>query len=260
VVELDSIVAALSAARAEGSYAELPSASNAEFSIEDGYAVGRLLHARALRDGWTQVGMKLGFTNQAVWNAVGLDSPFWSPIYVETVTDRGRLSLQGLLEPRIEPEIVVGLGSPLTHGASRDEVVDAIEWASLGFEVVQCHFRNWEMTPADAIADGGLHGTLVTGERQRFCASEADALAEVEVELSRDDSVVAKGTGKHALGGPVDAVAWLMRLPGVEGIPAGFIITRGTLTTAFPGTAGETWHLASEGPLPLGELYLMLDA
>jgi len=217
------------------------------------------MHAHALRNGCKQAGLKLGFTNQAAWNALGLDRPFWSPIYEETVTDRNLLSLDPFLEPRIEPEIVVGFGSALTHAASREDVVAAIAWASLGFEVVHCHYPNWEMTPADAIADGGLHGALVVGERRRLGPSEAEDLAAVEVELVRDDVVVATGVGASALGGPVDAVTWLLRVPGAERVPAGSVITTGSLTTAFPIASGEVWRLRSRGPSRLGDLRLTFE-
>jgi 2-keto-4-pentenoate hydratase len=258
VVDLEAIAAELSAARETCSYIEPPSMRGADFSIDDGYRVGSLLHAEALRRGRTQLGVKLGFTNQAVWKTVGLDRPFWSPIYVETVTDRRRLSLDAFVEPRIEPEIVIGLGSELAHGAGRDAVAAAIAWAAVGFEIVHCHYSKWEMSPADAIADAGLHGLLVVGERHVLLSSRAEALAGVEVELRREEETVATGVGANALGGPVDAVTWLLRLRGIEAVPAGSVITTGTLTTAFPVAAGETWAVSTSGPLSLNDLRISL--
>jgi 2-oxo-3-hexenedioate decarboxylase len=146
------------------------------------------------------------------------------------------------VEPRSEPEIVIGLASKLRHGAGRDAVAAAMGWAAVGFEIVQCHYANWEMTPADAIADGGLHGLLVVGERRAVDASRAVALASLEVELSCHDEAMATGVGANALGGPVEAVTWLLRLPGVEALPVGSIITTGTLTNAFPVAAGDAWR------------------
>jgi 2-oxo-3-hexenedioate decarboxylase len=204
--------------------------------------------------------VKLGFTNRAVWDADGLDRPFWSPMYVETVTDQRTVSLGPFVQPRIEPEIVIGLASELTHGAGRDDVAAAIGWAAVGFEIVQCHYANWDMTPADAIADAGLHGVLVVGERQSLVATNAEVLASLEVELKRDDETLATGVGANALGGPVEAVAWLLRLPGVEAVPAGSVITTGSLTKAFPIAADETWCVRSSGRHPLGELAVSLVA
>jgi 2-keto-4-pentenoate hydratase len=72
-----------------------PSRRGARFSIDDGYGVAAHVHADALRRGHTQAGLKLGFTNQTVWKAFGLDSPFWSPIYLETVSDNARFLSTG---------------------------------------------------------------------------------------------------------------------------------------------------------------------
>src|SRR5262245_56771340 len=118
-MHLELLAAELSAARDSRSHVASPSSRDTRFSIEDGYRVGALLRAEALARGRTQCGLKLGFTNQAVWTALGLDSPFWSPVYVETVTEARTVSLDGFVEPRIEPEIVIGLASELNHGADR---------------------------------------------------------------------------------------------------------------------------------------------
>src|SRR5207249_283169 len=121
-MDLESIAAELSTARRTRSYVDPPSVRHADFSIGDGYAVGALVHANALRGGYTQRGVKLGFTNPAAWDALGVEGPFWAPIYAETVTDRHELSLEPFVEPRLEPEIVVGLSSSLSRGAGRDDV------------------------------------------------------------------------------------------------------------------------------------------
>ena len=139
------------------------------FSIEDGNVVGRQLHAQRLAAGARPVGLKLGFTNEAVWEALGLTSPFWSPIYDDTVTEGPEVSLDRFVAPRIEPEIVLGFRSALARDVAADDVCAAIDWAAPGFEIVQCHYPDWAMASADAIADGGLHGhsSSVSGCRGR---------------------------------------------------------------------------------------------
>ena len=100
-----------------------PSHGNPGFSLEDGYAVGRLLHHELVDSGWVAMGLKLGFTNQAIWSQLGLNRPFWAPIYDRTVADSSEVSLEGLVAPRIEPEIVLGFRADLPAGASAVEVV-----------------------------------------------------------------------------------------------------------------------------------------
>jgi 2-keto-4-pentenoate hydratase len=108
---------------------------------------GDFLHQEFVDSGWVPIGLKLGFTNQAIWNQLGLNRPFWAPIYDRTVTDRSEVSLEGLVAPRIEPEIALGFSTDLQAGASSIEVSAAIVWAALGFEIVQCHYPGWEMKP-----------------------------------------------------------------------------------------------------------------
>jgi 2-oxo-3-hexenedioate decarboxylase len=257
-VDAEGIARELSAARESATLIEPPSARVPGFSWHDGYAVGRKLHEMRVASGATPVGLKLGFTNQAVWERLGLDRPFWSPIYQETLRHPGPAALDGLAAPRIEPEIVLGFGHDLAPGASAEEVGDAVVWAALGFEIVQCHFPGWRLTPPDAIADAGLHGFLVMGERVSVTPAEAKALASVAVELYRNGVAVAQGQGANALGGPVAAVTWLLSLSEAPAVPAGAIITTGTLTAALEASAGETWTLDSTGSVPLGALDVAL--
>jgi 2-oxo-3-hexenedioate decarboxylase len=110
------------------------------------------------------------------------------------------------------------------------------------------------MAPADAIADAGLHALLVVGDRVELAATDAKALGQVEVELRRGSVAVARGRGSDALGGPVEAVTWLLRVPGVDGLRPGVIVTTGTLTAAFAIASGESWQLTTTGPVALGRV------
>jgi 2-keto-4-pentenoate hydratase len=89
--------------------------------------------------------------------------------------------------------------------------------------------------------------------------AKALGLADVDVTLLRSGAVVARGRGSAALGGPVDAVVWLLSLPGVRGLQSPVIITTGTLTAAFPVASGEMWRLADTGPAALRDLDVTLS-
>jgi 2-oxo-3-hexenedioate decarboxylase len=237
----------LATARRLARQVDPPSRIYSDFSLADGYAVARLIDEEMLAGGAMRVGKKLGFTNQDVWSHVGLDTPFWSPMYDTTVTDTLSVPLAGLVQPRIETEIILGFSADLPARASATEIGAAIGWAAAGFEIVQCHYPRWEMTPADAVADAGLHAILVIGERVDIDPAGSAALADVDVELLRGETVVSRGRGSNALGGPVQAIAWLLRIPGVDDLVAGDIVTTGTLTSAHPLTPGECWRFTATG-------------
>src|SRR5262249_29427181 len=151
------------------------------------------------------------------------------------------VAASALVQPRIEPEIVLGVGADLPQGADADTIAAAVEWAAAGLEVVQCHFDDWRMTPAEAIADAGLHAALAIGPRAVVDADGVRGLAAASCDLTRDGVLVGTGRGADVLGGPLAALCWLVEaLP--TGLRAGEIVTTGTLTQALPVASGQRWQ------------------
>ncbi len=150
------------------SITQLPSQREVGFDLEGGYRIGRVFHERLSGRGFQAVGRKMGFTNPATWQEFNLNTPVWAPIYAQTVhfaeQGRFRLALNGMVAPRIEPEIVLKLRRRLPGiEPSAEEVVPCLEWAALGFEIVDSHYPNWRFTAADAVADFGVHAALIVG-------------------------------------------------------------------------------------------------
>src|SRR6185312_8839924 len=88
------------------------SVSRADFTTRDAYAVTSAL--RKLREGGgaAQIGRKIGFTNRGIWPEYGVYEPIWGDVYDSTASEApadGIIRVSHLPEPRIEPEIVLGL-------------------------------------------------------------------------------------------------------------------------------------------------------
>lgn len=257
---LDALADELLGARQSAAVVDPPSRRHPGFSLADGYAVAQRLEQRRVAGGARVVGAKLGFTSEALWSLLGVSEPFWAPLYDDTVTEARTVSLAGLVEPRLEPEIVVGLRQPLSPGATPDEVAQALGWAALGFELAQCRYPGWAFAAGDAVADGGLHGLLVVGDRVELDPAAAAALSTVELELSCDGAVLAGGRATDVLGGPLEVMGWLLRLPGVAQLPAGTVVTTGSITAPAPVEPGQTWRAGARGPVGLGELEIVIGA
>ena len=247
---VDTTRDALAKARSIGA----ATASFGTITLLEGYEIGRALELDRIAGGWHRVGWKLGFTNQDLWSALGLDQPFRAPVYAETLTP-DHIGADGLVQPRIEPEIVLGIIRDVPAGSSRSDIAAAIGWAAAGLEVVQCHFEGWKMSPAEAVADAGLHAALAIGPRLEITAAHAVRLSDCECVLLCDGRPVATGRGSNVLGGPVEALGWLLRdLP--TGLRAGELVTTGTLTPAMPVQRGQTWTHRSFGSVTLGTVEL----
>lgn len=246
----------LMAARADGGLVEPPSRRHPGFTLDDAYRVAALVRRRRVDAGAVMAGAKLGLTDPSLWELLGVDGPFWAPLYDDTVSASGEVWLGEFVAPRLEPEILVGLGRPLAPGAGPDEVRRALAWAALSFEVVQCRYPGWSFSGPDALADDGLHARLVVGDPTELRPGDADALARTAVVLERSGTQVATGVATAALGGPVHAVEWLLRLPGVGELPAGTVVTTGTLTVPEALAPGEQWRSEAAGPVALSPLTL----
>src|SRR5258706_12806335 len=109
----------------------------AGLTAEDGYKAARVLHEHRVAQGWRPVGRKIGFTNRTIWQRYGVYEPVWGTVYHRTLIpaseNRARVSLAGLANPRIEPEICFGLRAG-PHGV---RVVDCIEGMADSIEIVQ---------------------------------------------------------------------------------------------------------------------------
>ena len=231
---------------------------------EQSYAAARALHETRVREGWRPIGRKIGFTNRSIWPRYGVYEPIWGTVYDRTLlfAEEGfcSVSLEGLEQPRIEPEICFKLrGSP--RSASNADLLAAIEWVGHSVEIVQCDRPGWKTSLEHSISFNGLHGRLILGSRIPIDALPGleARLPRMEMILSKGDAVVDRGLGEIVLGSPLAALGHLVRLlstqPEAQPLAAGEIISAGTLTDAHPVAPGETWSTEIRG-LPLAGLGL----
>jgi 2-keto-4-pentenoate hydratase len=128
-----------------------------------------------------------------------------------------------MISPKIEPEIVFNMKSPLAPGVTdAAAALEAVEWLALGFEIIDCPYADWTFQPADFVAAYGLHAALVIGDPQPVTSTN---IAELATAMSR-----ARATQN-----------------GVEPLAAGDLVSSGTLTESTPIQPGPTWTASVEG-------------
>jgi 2-oxo-3-hexenedioate decarboxylase len=232
-----------------------------------GYAAARALHVHRLGVGWQAIGRKIGFTNRTLWDRYGVHEPMWGTVYDRTLIqaqkDHATVSLKGLVQPRIEPEIAFKLKA-VPRNSQQDELLSCLEWMAHAVEIVQCHFPDWKFTIADCCADNGLHGRLVVGTPVpvKDVAGLVEKLPKVEAKLFKGDQLVDKGVGANVLGSPLLSLGHFVDLlrtqPEAPPLRVGEIVTTGVLTDAHPVAPGESWHTEIVG-LPLKGLSISFE-
>ncbi|MAW12715.1 MAG: hydratase [Rhodobacteraceae bacterium] len=230
-----------------------------DLAMQEGYeTAAEVAQARVAR-GEQITGIKIGFTNTAIWPLYGVDAPMWGRMYDGTVLPSGGdVHLDGLTEPRIEPEIMFMLKQCPLSSMDDEEILSCISHFAHGFEIVQSPFTGWQFTLPEAVAAGGLHGRLILGQWQEIDPSKISNLAKelknFTITLEGSDGTHAEGAACNIVGeGPIHALRYLLQV--LESQPSalrtplgnGSVVTTGTLTDAFGIKPGQTWRTTMIG-------------
>jgi 2-oxo-3-hexenedioate decarboxylase len=263
--DLDTIANEVTASLASHRQISTFSSRPAGLTLADAFRVTALLRRSFEARHETITGRKIGFTNREMWRVYGVNAPVWgyatdrttSELTYKQVKDVGDFA-----EPRIEPEIMFGLKAAPLPRMTESELLDCIDWLSLGYEVVQSIYPGWKFAPSDTVAANGLHGALLIGTRHRFSHRKAEWLRELatfEVGLYCNGELSQRGGGALVLGSPLLALRHLVELLAVDPhnppLRAGEIISTGTLTLAMPVSPGENWTTKVSG-IPLDDISL----
>jgi 2-keto-4-pentenoate hydratase len=200
--------------------------------------------ARREAAGERVVGYKVGFTNIAVRDKMGLPDSTYGYLLGGMVLDAGgSLAMAEMIAPKIETEICVRLGRDLAGpGVSAADVLAAADAVRASFEICDARILDWKCPYPDFFADNGFSARIVLGGLGWLPIDRVDLLSET-VSLSKDGSAIAEGRGEMALGSPANAVAWLANKLATRGrsLAAGMLVMTGTLTPITPIERGSTY-------------------
>jgi 2-keto-4-pentenoate hydratase len=231
--------------------------------IDAAYAVQQQLAKVRTAAGARVVGHKVGLTSPAVQRQLGVDQPDFGLLFDDMdVSARPLVSLDGLLQPKIEAEIAFVLGADLdTADLTPERVRAAVAYAVPALEIVDSRIAGWDITIADTIADNASSGRFVLGSHRVRLGpvppgepgggsgsgepgggSESGEFEPVGavMAMTADGEVVSEGTGAACLGDPLAALAWLAGAARRHHRPlrAGQVVLSGALGPMVPVRAG----------------------
>ena len=236
-----------------------PLSTREGFDLASAYAVEAELARRRRASGRTVVGRKVAFGNQAVLEKLNLKTVAWASMYDDTIHQSSEVEVTPLpftYAPKLEPEIVFRLKSPLVGDlADPVAVMKSVEWLSLGYEIVDCPFPEWQFKPQDLVAAYGFHAGLVLGAPSMVTDANAGVLAaqlgDFKLKLFKNDNFVEEGSGKNVFRNPALCLGELAKAvresPWAQPLRAGELISTGSLTTPMLIAPGETWRAVPDG-------------
>jgi len=178
-------------------------------------------------------GFKIGATASATMNMLGLDAPFYGPLYQEFCRHNGEaVPVFANHGPKVETEFVIGIGEALSANGKREisDIHAVTEFVAGGFEIIGNRFQTPPKTRGMcAIADFGANVDFILGDK--ITQWQTLDLNAHPVTLFVNDKEIATGhSGLSIAGNPLGMVAWLINQPGFaqRGLKAGDMITCGT--------------------------------
>ncbi|WAH38065.1 2-keto-4-pentenoate hydratase [Alicyclobacillus dauci] len=227
-------------------------------TVEDAYAIQQLTIQKYTTAGDKLIGWKMGLTSKAKQQSVGVDEAIYGHLLKSMELRNPEVSLQGLIHPRVEPEIAFVFKHKLegTDITPRD-VWLATECVMPAVEVIDSRYKNFSFTLVDVIADNASSAKFYVAD-QAFSPYQFQ-LDQVGVVMKRNGEVSQTGAGAAVLGHPVRSIIEQVHMLSRTGkaIEPGMVVLTGGITEAIYIYDGDRISIEFEG---MGEINLSIHA
>jgi 2-keto-4-pentenoate hydratase len=236
------------AARIRAAYAGTPIApirtQLAELDVDGAYAIQEANTAHWEAEGRRLVGSKIGLTSRAVQKQLGVDRRDFGVLFADMIVAEDEPVAAGrVLQPKIEAEVAFLLDRDVdVEAPTVADVLRAVAYAMPALEIVGSRISNWDIGIVDTVADNASSGLFVLGGPVRRL--DGLDLRAMQMQMTRREEVVSKGTGAACLGNPLNAMAWLAgELAGRKRpLRAGDVVLSGALGPMVPVNPGDVFE------------------
>lgn len=220
-----------------------PISKQYELSVVDAYQIQLNTINRFLADGKTISGKKIGLTSLAMQAMFNVNEPDYGHIFSENHYTSASVSINTLIQPKIEAEIAFVLKEDIVGpDITIEEVLQKTDYVVAALEIVDSRIKEWNISLVDTIADNASFGGYLLGST-KLDPKKID-LTQIEMSLFKNGELINTGTGAAVLGDPAFCVAWLANKMSEFNISLkkGEVILSGALSAAIPCQKGDTFE------------------
>ncbi len=206
-----------------------------QMNRSDAYEIQEQQWAQRCQAGEQLLGWKMGLTSEAKRKQMNLDSPLYGFLSNRMQVDNGSVFLnQGLIHPKIEPEIAFLIGRDLNSVPTRQEAYESIEAVAAALEILDSRYQEFRyFSMEDVIADNSSSSHFVVGPWVRdFSVLDLSSLT---LEMTVNGQAAQKGISRDISGDPVLSLVQLCELLKARNQ----VLKKGSLVLAGAATQAE---------------------
>ena len=221
-----------------------------DLSVEEAYEISKIVLDRRLANGEKLIGKKIGLTAKAIQDMLGIDEPDYGFLTdAMQINNGGTIRIKdSMMTPMIEAEIALVMKTDLPpHGVTPEMVLEATDFITASFELVDTRFETQKIGIVDTVSDNASSALFVLGDQR--VDPRSLSLPDIKCKVFRNGEHVLTGQGEAVMGSPLISAAWLANKMGGFGVPikAGDIVLPGSVVPFAPIAAGDKYEAEFTG-------------
>lgn len=213
--------------------------ANHDLTIADAYDVQSRFVRHRIDDGASVVGHKIGLTSDSIQDQLGVNEPDFGRLLDSMFVEGRAIPPEGLIEPRVEPEIGFLIEETLEPPVTALDVLASTRGVVPVLEIIDSRIRDWDIRIQDTIADNASSALYLAGET--VSSIEGTDLSLEGLKLHVNGELVESGVGAAVMDHPARSVAWLANTLADldQHLESGHIVLSGSLTQAVDIEPGD---------------------
>ena len=184
-------------------------AATYQIDLDAAYEIQNLCVGKRLDRGEYVTGYKLGFTNRAKMEQMGVHDLIWGVLTNSMeILNKEEVEAKRWIQPRAEAEIAFRISKDIEESVGLKNITDYIDKMAPAIEIVDSRYENFKFALEDMVADNCSASAYVLGDWIDLKPSIND----LQIHLKVNRETLAEGKTNAILSNPLQSVVELSRL------------------------------------------------